>query len=298
MIHSFSAADPLDPSTVAGRWLANGAFAFFGSMNEPFLDAFRIPHVVGDLIAQRWPLVVAARQMAGESRGMPWRLVFLGDPLYRIKARAAVGSSPRLGRWEPTARWPAYAEGTRPATNSDVDLLFWSLKVALARIQGAGPGPAPSPGDDLIEALLAIRREKLPPALRPVHDSLLTEVLLDARKRTALTARLLAVPEPERSPGVRRTIETLIDIDFHLGLAREDAPKARAAWLELMKTDAVSEFKQQATARVGRLARTPAQLESWRTSLQAALLDRPQAPVSEIIAIELNRVEDALKAGR
>ena len=43
MIHSFSAADPPDPSTIAGRWLANGAFLYFGSMNEPFLDAVPDP---------------------------------------------------------------------------------------------------------------------------------------------------------------------------------------------------------------------------------------------------------------
>ena len=28
MIHSFSAADPTDPATIAGRWLANGAFVY------------------------------------------------------------------------------------------------------------------------------------------------------------------------------------------------------------------------------------------------------------------------------
>ena len=37
MIHSFSAADPLDPQTIAGRWLDQGAFVYFGSVWEPFL---------------------------------------------------------------------------------------------------------------------------------------------------------------------------------------------------------------------------------------------------------------------
>ncbi len=29
--HSFSAADPNDPQTIAGRWLSQGAFAYFGA---------------------------------------------------------------------------------------------------------------------------------------------------------------------------------------------------------------------------------------------------------------------------
>ena len=158
MIHSHSAADPTDPSTIAGRWLANGAFLFFGAMNEPFLDSFRLPRLVGDLIARNLPLVAAVRQTPGESRGYPWRLVFLGDPLYRIKPRAAGGLTPRLGRWDTTAHWPPYAETPRPESDSDVDLFSWSLKTALARLQWTTDNS--NPGDDLIDTLLAIRRRR------------------------------------------------------------------------------------------------------------------------------------------
>ena len=41
MIHSFSAADPTDPQTIAGRWLAQGAFNYFGAVYEPYLLSFR-----------------------------------------------------------------------------------------------------------------------------------------------------------------------------------------------------------------------------------------------------------------
>ncbi len=47
MIHSFSAADPAAPGTLAGRWLAQGAFVYFGSVNEPLLVAFRRPGAGG-----------------------------------------------------------------------------------------------------------------------------------------------------------------------------------------------------------------------------------------------------------
>src|SRR5262249_60764650 len=36
LIHSFSAADPADPATIAGRWLTQGAFVYFGSVNQPY----------------------------------------------------------------------------------------------------------------------------------------------------------------------------------------------------------------------------------------------------------------------
>ena len=53
MIHSFSAADPTDPQTIAGRWLAQGAFVYFGSVYEPFLPAFRTPGLVAELAGGR-----------------------------------------------------------------------------------------------------------------------------------------------------------------------------------------------------------------------------------------------------
>jgi hypothetical protein len=90
-IHSFSAVDPTNPETIAGRWLAHGAFIYFGSVHEPFLPAFRTPRLVAELLAAGVPLVAALRQGESEAFGFPWRLVYLGDPLYRIQA---VGASP------------------------------------------------------------------------------------------------------------------------------------------------------------------------------------------------------------
>jgi hypothetical protein len=86
MIHSFSAADPLDPQTIAGRWLDQWAFVYFGSVWEPFLPAFRTPRLVADLAAAGIPLAAALRQGELEPFGFPWRLVYLGDPLYRLRA--------------------------------------------------------------------------------------------------------------------------------------------------------------------------------------------------------------------
>jgi hypothetical protein len=83
MLHSFSAANLADPRTLAARWLANGAYVYFGSVQEPFLPAFRPPGLVSELIAADVPLVAALRQTELEPFGFPWRLIYLGDPLYR-----------------------------------------------------------------------------------------------------------------------------------------------------------------------------------------------------------------------
>jgi hypothetical protein len=86
MIHSFSAADPTDPRTLAGRWLDQGAFAYYGSIQEPYLLAFRAPRLVAELVAEKVPLVAALRQGEFEPFGHPWRLIYLGDPLYTLAA--------------------------------------------------------------------------------------------------------------------------------------------------------------------------------------------------------------------
>ena len=85
MIHSFSAADLDDPDTIAARWLARGAFVYFGSVNEPYLQAFRSPRLVAELLAAEMPDWPPRCDRASSSRSdVPGRLIYLGDPLYRL----------------------------------------------------------------------------------------------------------------------------------------------------------------------------------------------------------------------
>jgi hypothetical protein len=295
MIHSFSAADPTDPSTIAGRWLANGAFNYFGSMNEPFLPAFRTPRLVADLLAEGLPMVAAVRVSLAEPFGQPWRLVYLGDPLYRLKPRSA-NMPPRIDRWEPTDSWPVYAEPARPENGNDLDLFFWGLRAAISRL---GRKTADSTtGGDLIESLLAIRRARLPLSVRPVYDALLTEVLLEGKRRSALKARIAQVPENDRSPALRRTFENLLAVDLSLAQAQKDASKARAVWRDLIEGDVPREFKEQSTIRVGQLADTPVRRQDWSVLLRATLKDHEKSPEAEMIRAELKRVVDAMQADR
>ncbi len=297
MIHSFSCAEPGDPATIAGRWLANGAFVFFGSMNEPYLDAFRKPLLVTELVGLKLPLVVVERQGLGESRGYPWRLVFLGDPLYRVDPEPGRGSSARVKPRSDSARWPSYEESPRPTTDDDFARLSWSLKTALARLRSVESVSAAgsTTWDDLAETVLAIRREALPAESRRVLDALAVEILLHAKRRTALRGYLLGLPERERATSSRRAIETLLTADFHFSFARKDAARVRADWIELMKIDAPVAFKKGATSRAGRLATTADQIAAWMATLDDASRTLPIEVEAEVVAPERRRILEAMK---
>ena len=172
MIHSFSAADPTDPQTIAGRWLAQGAFVYFGAMNEPFLLAFRPPRLVAELMAAEIPFVAALRRGELEAFGFPWRFVFLGDPLYRLQNNVMTpelrqnhnaGQPGRGGRIDATewqmiapdyADWPV-AEITAPAagtnqpvtrrvSESDDERFRWCVDMAISDLVGPPSRVSPS----------------------------------------------------------------------------------------------------------------------------------------------------------
>lgn len=101
-IHSFSAAAPEDPQTLAGRWLANGAYIYFGAMDEPYLRSFRTPTLVSAMMRDGVPFSAAMRRADALERDTPWRLVYLGDPLYQLRP----DRQKRLPDWAPVAGWP------------------------------------------------------------------------------------------------------------------------------------------------------------------------------------------------
>ena len=80
MIHSWSASDPDDRNTVSGRWLVNGAYAYVGSVHEPFLSAFIPPKLMVDRLKRGSPFLIAARQL----QSPPWKVATIGDPLMSL----------------------------------------------------------------------------------------------------------------------------------------------------------------------------------------------------------------------
>jgi hypothetical protein len=153
MIHSFSAADPADPQTIAGRWLANGAYVYFGAVHEPFLVAFRPPGLVTELIAADVPLVAALRQSDPEPFGFPWRLIYLGDPLYRVgrgsreertvSADAAKNASKRSEQrafdWNWWGSWTAQPSVPMNQAERRIDATAWTKAAAPHELAGIAP---------------------------------------------------------------------------------------------------------------------------------------------------------------
>jgi hypothetical protein len=257
MIHSFSAADPADPRTLAGRWLLQGAFIYFGAVHEPYLVAFRKPGLVADLAAEGIPLSAALRQGEAEPLGRPWRLIFLGDPLYRIPA--ARGRPPSGDDRRPTGRehsgwkiedprrrldpetWralsPAHAgwavvEVAAPTGGLDAEgagasadrRLAWCRDAATGELAGRASAGRRA-GPDWLAALRRVRREHLDPRRRPDLDELLVDALSQAGEWDDLQTRLSRIPPAERRPRVWAALETAAVI--RLARAARDPDRAR-----------------------------------------------------------------------
>ncbi len=125
--HSGSAGNAYSRNTIAGRWLANGAFVYFGSYAEPLLGAFVPPSEFGRRLAEGNTMSWSLRRMMGESFWTPWKLIYFGDPLYVPAARRTKGDCPACeAKYEArtllkvTARRPAASVARRLARDLKV----------------------------------------------------------------------------------------------------------------------------------------------------------------------------------
>jgi hypothetical protein len=76
-VHSWSAQQPDDRATIAARWMERGAYAYYGSVDEPFLKAFVPTPLLAQRIIAGAPFVVAARL----DTGPVWKTASVADPL-------------------------------------------------------------------------------------------------------------------------------------------------------------------------------------------------------------------------
>jgi hypothetical protein len=89
IVHSFSAAVPGERATVAGRWLERGAYAYLGSVYEPFLQAFVPTPVLTARVLSTYPWAAAVRPDSGPA----WRLACFGDPLITLGPKPAASTA-------------------------------------------------------------------------------------------------------------------------------------------------------------------------------------------------------------
>lgn len=201
--HSFSAADPYDPSTLAGRWLANGAFVYFGAVHEPYLNAFRPPDLVAEMILARTPLAAALRRTHREVFGQPWRLLYVGDPLYTWQPSAS--RRPRVAGEGPVASWPLLEppRADTPSASAETRLAAaYDRVLAAAATLGRKPGP-----DDLDTLLRSIPRDQLGPGSRVRLDALIADHLSRSGAWAELRDRIRDLPTSERTPAHRRWLD-------------------------------------------------------------------------------------------
>lgn len=89
IIHSFSAMNPADPNTIAGKWLERGVYAYIGSVDEPFLSAFIRPEMMVKRLITSTPFLIAGRYF----NSPPGKITTIGDPLMIItQARQRIPS--------------------------------------------------------------------------------------------------------------------------------------------------------------------------------------------------------------
>ena len=287
IIHSFSAADPLDPSTLCGRWLENGAYVYFGAMNEPYLHAFRCPKLVTELASIEMPLSAVLRQGHDEFFGRPWRLVYLGDPLFQFRQNSVGLRHQRLvperletgiffpGRWtvtEITAKAQPLDHHADEAMR-----LQWCLTAAIQDL--CLPGN-PEPSETWTSVLLKIDRQQLDPRLKPVLDELMIDTLLNSGRADGLLDRLLRIPPVSCSPRNSRLIESLAIHRLALLASSHSVPPALDLWDRLIRRPWPSaEFPTQFTHRLG------------------TLVDASPHPARELYRQRLVRAQNSLPRG-
>ena len=300
MIHSYSAADPLNTDTIAGRWLDNGAYIYFGSLNEPYLESFRAPTLVADLIAAGLPLGVVGRMTRDEAGpyepfARPWRLHYLGDPLYRIAPGnlksprgLETGTTKNFKTLAPTANTP-------PDKADDSRKLDWverSTLVASSRTNASPTQPF----------LLSIRRSKLSGPDKQKFDAMLIEMSLDQNPSKELRDELARIPPEDMAPKSRRMLETIRLNDFHQAIASGTWPRAVADWEEmLLRGSLAADLQADILGRLSRFADRPGRLADWRKRLRAEIAEideNKQPALVKLLRDEQARTEAKLRQKR
>lgn len=77
LVHSWSALSPMDRDTLGGRWLERGVYAYLGSVDEPYLNAFVPSSIFVGRMVSKYPFAAAARP----DDAAAWKLATFGDPL-------------------------------------------------------------------------------------------------------------------------------------------------------------------------------------------------------------------------
>jgi len=157
-VHSWSATRPDDTDTVAGRYLSRGAFAYIGSVQEPYLQAFAPSPSFAARLLTGFAWGGAPRQIGAER----WRIAVLGDPMFTLAPRPA----PRAEI--PEIDGTSLEDAIRAAAGDrDIETLARLITLGARDADAARLGRSLAAADDGIEPKVA---ELLAPALFRLGD--------------------------------------------------------------------------------------------------------------------------------
>jgi len=266
IIHSFSAADPGDPYTLAGRWIANGAYAYFGSVNEPYLQSFRSAGLISDCLTRNMPWAPAVRQNPDkEMFGNPWRLMVVGDPMMRLvapRSRATRVNSDLV------QDWPTFQPEAVPQDSAEpLARLAWAVRQAIVWAGGAAGEQAVKP-KEIAAVLLKIKRDDLPATLRPIRDELAAHMNLESHQYLDSLDLADDVPPAERSVSLARMIESAAVIRFQSAMSRADLEDALPAWRVLVTSCPRNDLREMLSAPIKPLITTPVRKRLWIRALE------------------------------
>lgn len=117
---SGSTANPAVTDTLAGRWLYNGAYVYYGAASEPYAHAFNAAQVVAQTLVAGGTFGEAFQRKDTLPRQFrrPWRICYIGDPM----ARPQFAPDPGEAEWSRT--WRRAVALLRQAEYRDAVLLM------------------------------------------------------------------------------------------------------------------------------------------------------------------------------
>lgn len=276
VIHSWSLERPVDRGTLGARWLERGAFAYVGSVNEPFLAAFLPPVAITRAAAAGMIMGAAVRVDARP----PWKVAYIGDPLFALGPAQA-----RMAAPSPHESMPGIGDPAAGLRQAMLDAR-WADALDALRVTGRD-----GDGVKLVQGILARSGAQVAAdtvAVAPL-DARATRIALsmlfrtgDARGVVALARR--ASPEALADP-VARDVVWLASLPL---ISAGGDPALLALLREIPREDQlVRDIGAVAAAEMRRadFASALAMLRAWRAgarpqlqeAIDAVIAQRPEA---------------------
>jgi len=231
-------------------------------------------------------MAAAVRKLHVEVLGQPWRLMYFGDPLFRV---IPVRPRPlRLSGWDPLSDWPVCNQTPQLGPEAkDSERLDWARNAAIYRLQTAvSLENRPDPG----VVLASLDRQSLDANSQRIYDDLMVDTWIQSGRIADMVERMARIVPNERTPVLRRHLETAQVSLLQLAMRERDLERAMALWTEVVRAKGSRDFVRVFTERVGTLTEPGKKLESWRQRLKQAKQAGADPVNHAIIDAELKRI--------